>query len=208
LFVDYGQLHNVPSLAQLHTLQPAQYVVIETIVIPGSQGLLDALGILVRLSEQIKNVRVDADYPGGDLFPLEGTWEVPHASEPTSFEEGITGRIMMRQPDSVEPSEFERYRQELLRTSGQRERAYLEAARLVTVDEGLCVQLLHTGPYGDEPASFAIIAAYLEEHGLTRKSETEHREIYLVDARSAQPEAYQTILLVQVERTHRPGRKK
>ena len=38
--------------------------------------------------------------------------------------------------------------------------------RLETYDEGLCVQMLHTGPYSREQETIDTLAAFLEKEGL------------------------------------------
>ena len=44
----------------------------------------------------------------------------------------------------------------------------------------LCVQILHTGLFDDEPESFRKMDLFLKENHLIRKGHT-HREIYLKD---------------------------
>jgi hypothetical protein len=59
------------------------------------------------------------------------------------------------------------------------------------------VQMLHLGPYDDEPASFARMEAYAAARGLVRRSKT-HREIYLSDARRVEPAKLRTVLRFRV----------
>ena len=65
-------------------------------------------------------------------------------------------------------------------------------------NDGLCVQMLHVGPYDDEPVSFNMMQAYCAEHGLRRASDS-HREIYLSDARKTDPARLKTVLRFGVE---------
>ena len=198
--MDYEQIANASINPDLNRLHPAPYIVIDTVVLPGTRELLDALGVLVQLSERVRSARNSNDeYFRGELFPLEGEWEADAAYEVLDFDAGITGTIMMRQPDSLTPTEFEEHKRGLAQATGFVQHGYLECARLAIVDEGLCVQMRHFGPYHDEPASFAAMERYLEEHNLLRKHERIHREIYFVDARTASPEAYETVLRVEVE---------
>ena len=73
---------------------------------------------------------------------------------------------------------------------------WISAIRLPTIDEGLCVQMLHLGPFDDEPASVARMDAFIEENGYVDDlTETRlHHEIYLSDARRAAPEKWKTVL--------------
>ena len=105
----------------------------------------------------------------------------------------------MRQPDALTAAQFEEYKHTLSARSNETQQTYLGSARLVTIDEGLCAQIRHIGPYNDEPASFAIVEQFLRDQHLRRTTPTLHREIYLIDTRTAQPAAFETILRVQVE---------
>lgn len=69
----------------------------------------------------------------------------------------------------------------------------LKKVKFETITKGDCVQMLHTGSYDDEPASFVCMEAFAEINGLKRLSKI-HREIYLSDARKTVPEKLRTIL--------------
>jgi hypothetical protein len=65
--------------------------------------------------------------------------------------------------------------------------------RLERLDEGLCVQTLHIGPYDDEaPVLAALHDEFIPAHGLRMTGR--HHEIYLSDARRTAPERLRTIL--------------
>ena len=57
--------------------------------------------------------------------------------------------------------------------------------------------MLHTGPYDDEPASFALMADFAAANGLERAG-AGHREIYLNDAKRTEPAKLRTILRFSV----------
>ena len=78
----------------------------------------------------------------------------------------------------------------------RKKKADASKAELLTIDEGLCVQMLHLGPFDDEPASVARMDAFIEENGYVGDlTETRlHHEIYLSDARRAAPEKWKTVL--------------
>lgn len=68
----------------------------------------------------------------------------------------------------------------------------LDELRLDRLDEGPCAQVLHVGPYGDEPTTLAQLHAYLAAEGLQPRGK--HHEIYLSDPRRTAPEKLKTIL--------------
>lgn len=82
------------------------------------------------------------------------------------------------------------------RNGGEEEKAGLLSGGVLTIEEGLCVQMMHLGPFDQEPASVALMDAYLAEHGYENDlSETRlHHEIYLSDARKVAPEKWRTVI--------------
>ena len=168
--------------------------------LPGLTGVAASARGTRAVEHLVKATRQSAgEYNRDALFPLEGVWELLEDDKTLTLDERVTpGKIMMRQADSVTHAEFDEQRLRLGQTIEKSQQRYLDAARLVTLDEGPCIQILHLGPYNDEPASFAILDRFLQDHQLHRVSDTTHREIYLVDARTAQPVDYQTVLRVQV----------
>lgn len=63
-------------------------------------------------------------------------------------------------------------------------------------DEGLCVQCMHIGAYDNEPATVALMHAYMEQQGyaLDITGKRLHHEIYLSDARKVAPEKLKTVI--------------
>lgn len=70
------------------------------------------------------------------------------------------------------------------------------SAEFLTVDEGLCVQIMHLGAFDDEPATVALMDKYLDENGYVNDiTDTRlHREIYMSDARKVAPEKWKTVI--------------
>lgn len=77
------------------------------------------------------------------------------------------------------------------------------AAEFLTVEEGLCVQMMHIGPFDAEPESVAIMDKYLEENGYENDFSKErlHHEIYLSNAKKAAPEKWKTVIRHPVRRS-------
>ena len=73
----------------------------------------------------------------------------------------------------------------------------VDEVRFEAITDGRCVQMLHTGPYDDEPASFALMADFAAANGLERAG-AGHREIYLNDAKRTEPAKLRTILRFSV----------
>ena len=69
-------------------------------------------------------------------------------------------------------------------------------AEYLTVEEGLCVQIMHHGSFDDEPATVAIMNQYIEENGYKNDFSNGrlHHEIYMSDARKVAPEKWKTVI--------------
>lgn len=78
----------------------------------------------------------------------------------------------------------------------KKEKIDASKARLVTWEEGLCVQIMHIGPYDQEAASIARIEAYVNAKGLAEDigENRRHHEIYLSNMRSSSPDKMRTII--------------
>ena len=70
------------------------------------------------------------------------------------------------------------------------------SAEFLTVDEGLCVQIMHLGAFGDEPATVALMDKYLDENGYVNDitDTRHHHEIYMSDARKVDPGKWKTVI--------------
>lgn len=79
---------------------------------------------------------------------------------------------------------------------GTEEENELLPGRVLTVNEGLCVQCMHIGSYDEEPATIARMNAFLAENGYANDITDSrlHHEIYLSDARKVPPERQKTVI--------------
>jgi hypothetical protein len=107
--------------------------------------------------------------------------------------------ILIRQPDFVTAEVFETARNALAKKKPNFD---VSKARLETITEGLCVQVMHLGSYDDEPVTvaaldrFAVENGYIIDMGGTRR----HHEIYLSDPRKVAPEKLKTVLRHPIRR--------
>jgi hypothetical protein len=70
--------------------------------------------------------------------------------------------------------------------------------RFENFHEGLSIQIMHIGPYSEEPRTLAQMEAYMAEHGYRFRGR--HHEIYLGNPQRAKPEKLKTVLRHPVER--------
>ena len=64
-------------------------------------------------------------------------------------------------PDFVNQKDFEW----AVETATKKKKIDCSSAEFVFIDEGLCVQIMHLGAFDDEPATVALMDAYLEQNG-------------------------------------------
>jgi hypothetical protein len=108
--------------------------------------------------------------------------------------------LMILQPEVVTPQIFEDAREQVRRKRG--DSASLSRVRLGTFEEGLCVQVMHIGPYAAEPATIDRMREHMRENGLQDNvgSNGKHHEIYVSDPRRVAPEKMKTVLRHPVEK--------
>lgn len=99
---------------------------------------------------------------------------------------------VIRLPDFVTSKDFKW----AVEIATQKKKLDCSKAEFLTIDEGLCVQMMHIGPFDNEPESVALMDAFLEEHGYENDINEErlHHEIYMSDARKIAPEKWKTVI--------------
>ena len=78
----------------------------------------------------------------------------------------------------------------------QKKKIDCSAAEFMTIHEGTCVQIMHTGPFDNEPASIEKMEAFISEKGYVSdfSDSRMHHEIYLSDARKVEPSKWRTVI--------------
>ena len=125
--------------------------------------------------------------------PLEGFWWQENvAGVDYADKSGFNWISVIRLPDFVTQADFAW----AVETAAKKKKLDCSSAEFLTVEEGLCVQIMHTGPFDDEPATVALMDEYLKENGYRNDlSETRlHHEIYMSDARKVAPEKWKTVI--------------
>ena len=137
------------------------------------------------------------------VMPLEALWwadnMAPFTTERDKNKWHWTAMIMV--PDWIDHSMFE----VAVASAGAKSNSDASSSiRLETLDEGLCVQTLHVGPYDDEaPVLDELHHRYIPRSGLTMT--VRHHEIYLSDARRVEPTKLRTILRQPVAHSAESG---
>ena len=128
--------------------------------------------------------------------PLEGFWWLEGGEfnpMQLSDKSKFLWTSLIRQPEFVTMEVFERAQEALAK---KRPTLNINKARLFTFQEGLCAQVMHVGPYDDEPATIEKLHAFVEAGGYREdfSLDRKHHEIYLGDPRKTAPERLRTII--------------
>lgn len=137
------------------------------------------------------------------VAPMEGLWR---ADDPAAFlarrKDEWEWTMMISRPDWISE---DMVHAAVDRVAERRRTDALEGLRMLTLQEGTSVQILHIGSYDDEtPVLERLHRSYLPEHGLTFNGD--HHEIYLSDARRTAPAKLRTILRQPVKAAEDGGR--
>ena len=196
---EYKEFYMPPNRPKLVTVPPMNYIAVRGCGDPNEEGgaYKQAVGVLYAIAYTIRMSR-KAGHEIGGFFeyvvpPLEGFWWQNGANKINYADKASFQWISaIRLPDFVSTADFEWAATE----AGRKKKLDCSKAEFLTVDEGLCVQMMHVGPYDDEPASVARMDEFLAENGYGTDftDARRHHEIYLTDPRRSAPEKQKTVL--------------
>ncbi len=196
---EYKEYYLPKGKPQIVTVPKANYIAVRGEGDPNEEGgayqaaisVLYAVAYTIKMSK-LGNHRMEGYY---DFVvpPLEGFWR----------QEGVEGFdrtkksafhwiSVIRLPDFVTKADFDWAVAEATR----KKKLDCSMAEYLTIDEGLCVQIMHLGAFDDEPATVAIMDGFLVANGYENDfSATRlHHEIYLSDARKVAKEKWKTVI--------------
>ena len=196
---EYKEFYMPKNKPQIVTVPKANYVAVRGKGNPNDKGgaYQQAMSVLYSVAYTLK-MSHKTDYKIEGFFeyvvpPLEGFW----------WQEGIDGVdytnkdvfqwiSVIRLPDFITEKDFNW----AVETAAKKKKLDCSSAEFLTIDEGLCVQIMHIGAYDNEPETVAVMDAFLEETGYVNDfSGTRlHHEIYLSDPRRTVPEKLKTVI--------------
>jgi len=127
------------------------------------------------------------DYP---VMALEGLWWVTDGQFDFNRKDNWVYTLMILEPDHITEEMVDEARQQVAKKRG--ETPALSRLRLEAFEEGLCVQVMHIGPYATEPATKERMDAFARENGYSLWGR--HHEIYMGNPLRAEPEKLKTVL--------------
>ena len=196
---EYKEFYMPKNKPEIVTIPKANYIAVRG---KGNPNEVDgeyqrAISVLYAVTYTLK-MSYKTDYKIEGFFeyvvpPLEGFWwqdkvdGVDYSSKDT-----FNWISVIRLPDFVTRTDFDW----AVDTASRKKKLDCTSAEFLTVNEGLCVQIMHIGPFDDEPESVAKMEAFLADNGYENDlTDTRlHHEIYMSDARKVAPEKWKTVI--------------
>lgn len=132
--------------------------------------------------------------------PLEGFWWQDNVDGIDYADKAAFNWIsVIRLPEFITQKDFEW----AVEIASEKKKLDCSSAELLTIDEGLCVQIMHVGAFDDEPQTVALMDEYIAQNGYENDiTESRlHHEIYLSDARKVAPEKWKTVIRHPIKRS-------
>ena len=196
---EYKEFYLPPAKPVIVVVPKANYIAVRGKGDPNDESgaYQQAIGVLYAVAYTLKmsyktDHRIDGFYDYV-VPPLEGFW----------WQEGVDGIdysdksafcwiSVIRLPDFITRADFKW----AVEAASKKKKIDCSKAEFLTIDEGLCVQIMHIGPYDNEPESVALMDKFLAENGYENDMTDSrlHHEIYLSDARKVAPENWKTVI--------------
>ena len=199
--IDLYKLHKTEYAATrkpaLVELKPATYLTISGQGAPGGERFTASIGALYGVAFTIKMTRKFAGQPDYAVCKLEGQWWGEPVSDFAKLPPAQwLWKLLIRTPDFIKAEELRQAVTVLLKRGKGED---VKRVRLESLAEGLCVQMLHVGPYDKEHETIAVMRTFAGNKHLEFSGK--HHEIYLSDPRRVPPERLKTILRHPVRRS-------
>ena len=147
----------------------------------------EALGLLYAFSFTVKMAKMGDWQPEGYFDyvvpPLEGLWwGGGFDGGRIEDKDALNWVSMIRQPDFVRPEVYRWAREQV---AAKKPGLDVGRARLVRFAEGPCAQIMHKGPYDDEPATVAALEEFVRTTGSAGDIDEPPSGEALIDAHDA-----------------------
>lgn len=205
---EYKEFYSPSRKPSIITLPSINYVAVRGKGDPNDEDgeYKRALEMLYTVSYTLK-MSYKGDYRIEGYFeyvvpPLEGLWWFDDGKEVavTALQDKseFNWISMIRVPDFIREKDLDWAKSEILR----KKKTDCSAVEFMTLDEGLCAQILHVGPYDDEPATIAALDDFITSHAYAKdfSPTRRHHEIYLSDPRKSAPDKLKTVIRVPIKK--------
>lgn len=196
---EYKEFYMPKNKPEIIKIPPMNYVAVRGKGNPNVEGgdYQQAISILYAVAYTLK-MSYKTDYKIKGFFeyvvpPLEGFWWQDNIKGiDYSNKDAFNWISVIRLPDFISERDFAW----AVQTAAKKKKIDCSPAEFLTIDEGLCVQIMHLGSFDSEPATVALMENYLKEQGFVNDLNEQrlHHEIYMSDARRVAPEKWKTVI--------------
>ena len=196
---EYKEFYMPKNKPEIVKIPPMNYVAVRGKGNPNVEGgdYQQAISILYAVAYTLK-MSYKTDYKIEGFFeyvvpPLEGFWWQDNIKGiDYSNKDTFNWISVIRLPDFITEKDFAW----AVQTAAKKKKIDCSLAEFLTIDEGLCVQIMHQGSFDSEPATVALMEDYLKEQGYENDINEQrlHHEIYMSDTRKVAPEKWKTVI--------------
>lgn len=196
---EYKEFYMPKNKPMIVNVPKANYVAVRGTGDPNEENgaYQQAISVLYAVAYTLK-MSYKTDYKIKGFFeyvvpPLEGFWWQENVDGINYADKASFHWIsVIRLPDFVSEEDLAW----AIETATKKKKTDCSSAEFLTMEEGLCVQIMHLGAFDDEPATVAIMDNYIKENGYVNDITNKrlHHEIYLSDARKVVPEKWKTVI--------------
>lgn len=194
---EYRELYRPKDKPAIVTVPPANYIAVRGRGDPNEEGgayqravsILYAVAYTIKMSYKGER-RMDGFFEYV-VPPLEGFWWQDGVDGVDySDKSGFHWISVIRLPDFVKKIDFD------WAVAAAKKKLDCSSAEMLSVDEGLCVQIMHHGSYDDEPATVAVMDEFIHANGYENDLSglRMHHEIYLSDPRKTEVSKRKTVI--------------
>jgi hypothetical protein len=196
---EYKEFYMPKNRPEIVTIPKMNYIAVRGIGDPNEEegaykasiGLLYGIAYTIKMSKKgAHQIKGYFDYV---VPPLEGFW----------WQEGVAGVdyarkekfcwiSVIRLPDFVLKSDVEW----AISEASNKKKQDFSPVEFLTIEEDLCVQMMHIGAFDEEPQSVEKMDQLIKEQGYENDFTKDrlHHEIYLSDTRKVNKEKWRTVI--------------
>jgi len=193
----YKTYFSASQTPKIIEIEPAQFLSLTGKGDPSGQAFLENIQALYSTAYTLKFMykSIEKDFV---ISKLEALWwfddskfagismsEAPQKIDRNEWEY----RLLIRMPDYVDSDEIEKAKAAAF---AKKDWLLIKQVEFFQMAEGKSVQMLHLGPFANEPQTLAIMAKFMSEKGFSKNGH--HHEIYLSDFNRTAPDKLKTIL--------------
>ncbi len=203
---EYKEYYLPKNNPQIVTIPKMNYISVQGFGNPNKEDGLykHSIEILYSVAYTLK-MSYKTDYKIEGFFeyvvpPLEGLWWLSDKGKQFfdgKDKEAFQWISLIRLPDFVTQKDFD-----WAVDSATKKKKGLDCsqAKFLTIDEGLCVQMMHIGDYDSEPQSISLMEDYINQNNYANdiNENRHHHEIYLSDPRKVAADKCKTVIRIPI----------